>query len=55
VKARIVPRRVAQDLARTLPNGEYRQLPGAAHAAQFSHPERTTDAVLAFLRAMPGN
>ena len=45
----IVPKRVARDLTRVLPVSEYAQLPGAAHAAQFSHPDRTADVVLSFL------
>jgi pimeloyl-ACP methyl ester carboxylesterase len=47
----IVPKRVGQALARALPGAEYAQVPGAAHAAQYSHPERTADAVLPFLGA----
>lgn len=46
----IIPKGVAQDLARSLPIGAYAQVAGAAHAAQYSHPEETAEAVLASLR-----
>lgn len=45
----IVPKRVGQELARTLPHSPYAQIAGAAHAAQFSHPAATANAVLDFL------
>jgi 2-hydroxy-6-oxonona-2,4-dienedioate hydrolase len=49
----IVPKDVARDLAGVLRCSKYVQLPGAAHAAQYSHPEMTADAVLAFLAQVP--
>jgi len=45
----IIPRRVGKELARVLPRSGYVQVPGAAHAAQFSHPDATAEALLAFL------
>lgn len=35
----IVPRRWAEEVARLVPRGELVELPGAAHAAHFTHPE----------------
>ncbi len=54
-KDAIVPKRVGKELARTLPRAYYVQIPGAAHAAQFSHPDATADAVLRFLRQPLGS
>ena len=50
----IVPKRVGQELAEALPCAEYAQVAGAAHAAQFSHPEVTADRVLAFCGGAEG-
>jgi pimeloyl-ACP methyl ester carboxylesterase len=46
---RIVPKHVAQGLAKALPCAAYARVPGAAHAAQYSHPEETAALVLRFL------
>lgn len=47
----IIPKHVGEKLARALPRSGFAQVPGAAHAAQYSHPELTADRVLAFLAA----
>jgi pimeloyl-ACP methyl ester carboxylesterase len=47
---RIVPERVAKELAGASPNGTYREISRAAHAAQYSQPRETADVVLSFLR-----
>jgi pimeloyl-ACP methyl ester carboxylesterase len=44
----IVPKHVAEGLAKALPRAVYARVPGAAHAAQFSHPEETADLLLRF-------
>jgi pimeloyl-ACP methyl ester carboxylesterase len=54
VRDAIIPKRVGQALAATLPRGEYAQITGAAHAAQFSHPEATAECVLDFCGAAEG-
>ena len=45
----IVPKWVGPALAGTFPRGRYVQVPGAPHAAQYSHPSPMADAVLDFL------
>lgn len=45
----IVPPHAAQQLVEALPAGAGEQLDGAPHAAQYTHPELTTDRVLRFL------
>ena len=47
---RIVPKAVAEELVRVAPNGSYREIPGAAHAAQYSRPRETGELLLPFLR-----
>jgi len=44
----IIPKHAARELAHAFPRGEYRQIEGAAHAAQYTHPEETAATVLAF-------
>jgi 2-hydroxy-6-oxonona-2,4-dienedioate hydrolase len=45
----IVPEPIAQQLAAALPAGSLAYVDGAAHAVQFTHPERFTAAAMAFL------
>ena len=50
----IIPKRVGEALAAVFPRGEYAQIAGAAHAAQFTHPEATVEQVLGFHVATTG-
>ena len=45
----IVPLRWAERAAALAPHGRLAEVPGAAHAAHFSHPERLLELVLPFL------
>jgi len=45
----IVPKHIGRRLAATLSRSEYALVPGAAHAAQFTHPRQTSECVLQFL------
>lgn len=49
----IVPAPVARRLAEVLPSGSFAEVEGAAHAVQFSAPERFTRIALAFLGEAP--
>jgi pimeloyl-ACP methyl ester carboxylesterase len=46
----VIPRAAAKQLARAICDGDYAMVPGATHAAQFSRPDATAQAVLGFLR-----
>jgi pimeloyl-ACP methyl ester carboxylesterase len=45
----IAPRRWVREMAARLPNGRWAEIPGAAHAAHFSAPERLVELMRPFL------
>ncbi len=45
----IVPRRWAAQVARRLPDGRLREIPGGAHVVNFTHPRDVATAIAAFL------
>ena len=52
---RLIPDEMAERYAELLPNSRVEAIPGTGHAIAYEQPERTADAIVAFIRDVPGS